>query len=1340
MIDRFRPRAGRRRGRATASGALSATLALIILAGTTGEATATPVGRAEQASYTQALAAALPAAATTSAPAPLSELDRLSAERDRQLVQDYAEFDDEEEVREAAKRALDSSDPNAIKDFLARGEAEARQRAKDKRDDTDVKNRKQIEAMRGTGGPVFNAEVERVLKGDARARADFLAFGAEIARTRDNKDEQNAKDHAAELRKRVEMLVAVGGPEVKRTAQIALDAGDDQVIVQYLEKGYLLAAQKDADDRAAHEKAQKEALEATERLRKLAENTARAAEARTKLIKVHGDAVKALKTASNAMSSAAASSREADRMLCADRAGKRISDYGPVKTEVARQVGIAQEAARQAQVAAGQAKVQADVLKETGLPYGTQWSDVASGIWAASEAAVKAAATAQHAVDASAADAAGLNAKNQAELHEQQAKQWRANAQEHAQAAATLATAAGQQAQIAADAAAKSRQARIEAEQSEKQAWEHARKTRDARVEAQRQAKIAAEQRVIAQRERELAAAARVRAEQERDKAAQARARAEAEQRTASAKRAEAQAAASTAAQKRAQAAKQEGIASTADDKAKGEESNAREARDKAVEAERVHQQEEARARATEALAAQSKGSEYAETARAAATEARSAATAAGTAAGQARTAADEASGAATRARQAAIEAAGAAARARAAASEATAHAAQANAAANNAEAAAFKANAAANKAESEAALTQAATQRANMKAAEATAQEARAGTAAHEASRLAGLSAIAANQALQAANRTREEADGAVREAATARVQSAVAVQAAASAGVTAAAIADPANTAIALTAPFDGNDIEADFAATVAKAALETGKEQVASADAKAAEAIKAAEAATEAAARANAQLAPAFQAAATAARSSADAARSAAAALKSAAQAAEDGAKARAAGARADQANAQAQADATQARESANQAFADADAARTAATQAEAEAQRARGAATDAENQAAAASSAATLAEKEASVAQDAAVQAKKDADDADKLAASAEEHAKSAETAAKNAETYAKQADEAARRAEEYRRDQERKDLAEAAKKNPKYTDPLPGGAGGEPGSSAEALDALILRMATDYALAQLGLSEEEVALARDLSGQDLLDYLKNNGAEILVELFAADIKECIDDPDIGICIWAIVQNAGPVKLVKIGSKLPRISKAIWGIKGFLEKVDKARKKLDAFTEKLEGAKEKLDRLRALCDRDAKDRKPGRKSKAAAVQRSVAVGDDKPKPDTDCTFPIFRTPKTVDVAYEKLHGPNPSRGTEAGSNGKVYFGEQSVAADYWGRGTYASGMYRYDMDMKFLVQFAKAAKRYDWQGPNGSPRIEWEIDYGRLNEFNALTVTRTWIPKP
>ncbi|MET8705856.1 hypothetical protein ABZV82_05710, partial [Streptomyces californicus] len=620
---RGRPRLGaaRRPGRLRSAvvKAVSMTAAAAVLGGLATPAQAAAPERAPVS--VASLAALLASAGKDPAPpaAPLTGLARLSADADRRLVEDYAEFDEEEEVREAARKALESSDPNAIRDFLERGEAEARQRAKDKREAADAENRTKIEALRGTGGPFFNSEVERVLKGTAQDRADFLAFGADIARQRDKETEENERKRAEENRKRVEMLAATGGPEVKLAAKVALASGDDKVIAEFLDKGYLVAAQKDSDDRAAREKEQKEALEAAERLRKLAENTARAAGARTKLIAVHGDAVRALKNASNAMSLAAAASREADRMLAADKAGKRLSDYAAVKERAAQQVGFADTAAKQAQVAAGQAKVQADILVETGLTYGVQWSEIATGMAAAADAASRAAQTARHAIDATAADAAGLNSQNQAELHAKQAAAWRANAQEHAKGAASMARQAEAQAKIAAAAAAKGRQARIDAEKAEKEAWEHAQKTRDARVEAERQAKIAAEQRVVAENERTLAAAARVRAEQEQAAAAQARARADAEARTASAKRAEAQAAATKASEARDRAATQEGIASQADEKARGEETKARKARDAAAAAERANNAQQARLRATEAMEAATRGTAEADAARAAA-------------------------------------------------------------------------------------------------------------------------------------------------------------------------------------------------------------------------------------------------------------------------------------------------------------------------------------------------------------------------------------------------------------------------------------------------------------------------------------------------------------------------------------------------------------------------------------------------------------------------------------------------------------------------------------------------------------------------------------------------
>ncbi|WP_329296013.1 RHS repeat-associated core domain-containing protein [Streptomyces sp. NBC_01455] len=110
-----------------------------------------------------------------------------------------------------------------------------------------------------------------------------------------------------------------------------------------------------------------------------------------------------------------------------------------------------------------------------------------------------------------------------------------------------------------------------------------------------------------------------------------------------------------------------------------------------------------------------------------------------------------------------------------------------------------------------------------------------------------------------------------------------------------------------------------------------------------------------------------------------------------------------------------------------------------------------------------------------------------------------------------------------------------------------------------------------------------------------------------------------------------------------------------------------------------------------------------------------------------------------IPIYRTPKTADKDFELDNGPNPAMQHADGSNGKIYFGEKSVAGEYQGRGPYAPGMIRYDMHPSFLERFGDTAKRYDWQGPGGSPRIEFEIPFERLDEFNSLTLNRTWLPK-
>ncbi|MFD5430357.1 polymorphic toxin-type HINT domain-containing protein, partial [Streptomyces sp. NPDC127084] len=436
------------------------------------------------------------------------------------------------------------------------------------------------------------------------------------------------------------------------------------------------------------------------------------------------------------------------------------------------------------------------------------------------------------------------------------------------------------------------------------------------------------------------------------------------------------------------------------------------------------------------------------------------------------------------------------------------------------------------------------------------------------------------------------------------ARVQSTIAVTASNAARSTAAGIAEPANTAIVLTAPFSGKDVDADFAAAVAVAAEQMGAEQVASAEAKAAEAVKAAEAAEAAAKRANAQVAPAFKAAAEAARSSASAARSAAAAMKSAAQAADEGAKARAAAARANQADAQAQADAKLARQAANQAYADATAARQAANQAEAEAARARGAAAEADNHAVAANSAASLAEHEASVAQGAAAQAEKDAADANKFAESAEGHAKSAEAAAKNANTYAREADEAAKKAEEYQREQERK-AREAAAKEAKEK-------GDTPPLTAE--ESAILEAS--------GISPEKWEELRALADKDFLDFLVENGGQIIVDLLFEDIKDCVTDPNFESCFWAAVGSLPWGKALKIIKEMPAIAKAlarvVTGLDEFLDKSAAAKKVVDE-------SKKIIERIRKANTSCTKKKKKDPHSFVPQTPVLLADGTSKPIKD-------------------------------------------------------------------------------------------------------------------
>lgn len=917
----------------------------------------------------------------------------------RQLVADIAELDADVEVREAAAAALTGGDAQ-ITVFLDTGQPAARARATERKQEKARQDHAAIEPLRGTGGQYFNTEVERVLQGTDNDRADFLAFGKAIAQQRDAQVTQDARTRAEQNRARVLMLTGAAGPEAKKSAQVALDAGD-AAIAEFLKTGYLVAAKADADAREAYLKDLEERNRAAEQLSDLAKRAARAAQARRNLLVAHGNGIRALRLSSNSVVLAGNEARKAVQILAANNAGGQHppTAFNDVKAETDRQLGYANQAATNAQAAAAAAAVEANILVETGLTYGVQWARMANGMANAACAAVKAVETARYAITATEATDQARDAEDKAEKHAEEAKQWRLHAEEHAAAAESIAVAARVQADAAKDAAARTKIARQAAEAAEAQAWAAAQRTRDARLTAEAEARKAAAARATAERERANAASARARAEQQAAVAKSARGQAETQ--------------AGIAAGARSRAEKQDRIAGRADTDAHTAERESATSRDRAVAAEKAAQAAESRAASMETWAAQAHGSAAEGAARTAAT--------------QARAEANTATGAARSARSAANTATGAAANARAAATEATRAAARARAAAQEAAAAAARANAAANQAEAEAAATHAAALRADAAASDATIAETQAAEAAQAAVRLAEQAASEAVQAQMSAERTKAEADAAAAESVSAATQAMVAIRASVAARASSQAITEPANTAIRLVAPFTGTEIDADFVVFVANQATTVGAAQAQAAKDRAAEATIAAQRAAEAAARAGAEVKPAFDAAAAAAASAADAARAAADAQQSAAEAAVDGAAARAASARAKDADAQAHADAVLARKAANAASSDAAIAGRNAAAAERDAAAARSAASSAERDAAAARGAADRAETDAAAAREA--------------ADSAERHAESAAEAARNALNNAIEAGKAADRAEEAaRRAQAGQSADEDARKN------------------------------------------------------------------------------------------------------------------------------------------------------------------------------------------------------------------------------------------------------------------------------------------------------------
>ncbi|MEU4690917.1 polymorphic toxin-type HINT domain-containing protein [Actinoplanes sp. NPDC023714] len=1013
-----------------------------------------------------------------------------SNERWVKSISDLAKLTEEPEVRDAALKILATGDAAAIRQWALTQMPVISKQVSDRKAKEATERLAKVKSLLGTGIPngYFNAEAQRVYKGSDWDRVLFLAYGADIARARDQAKIDDGRERAAQLRERLRVFAAAAaqGSQVRAAAELAL-SGDDAAVEAYFKSGYAVAAQADAAARERYLADLEERNRAAEQLSDLAKRAERANQARVQIMVAHGAGVRALQRSANAMAGAANAARHSQRVLAGSgTTASKAGDLNLAKQQIANDLEDAQQAVQDAQAASASARTAVQVLEETGLTYGVEWAAMAVGMSEAATAAAGAITTAGHAVDATIATNAAQDAEAKAKAHAQLALDWKNHAAEHALAAAKLAAAAKKQADAAKTAAARTKTAKEQAQAAEAKAWAEAEKVRQQKLIAQAQAAEAERQRKIAETERAEAERKRAEAEEQANIARKARAEADAQS--------------AIADQARSRAQDAEDGASAADERAWEQERIARQARDDAMAAEREEQTAKARAQAMRAAAASAATDEEKREAQEQADEADRQAGIAGSAARSARSQANIATGAAANARAAATQAQDAADRAWAAAEKSRAAAAAADSAADKAEAGAR--------------ATHAARVRADAKAAEATAQQTKAAEAANAAQRLSGQAAEQAVRALWAADRTKAEAEGARNEAVAASEQAESAVRSAAAAAQSSAGIAAPANTAIGMVSPFTGTDIDADFVAQVAAQAEVIGTEQAESAQARAAEALEAARAADTAAQNADSQVRPAYLSAAAAARSAAEAAESAAQARTSAAQAAADGAAARAAAASAGRADAQARADAAAARQAANEAANDAAiAGRTAQ---------------EAQNAANQASQAASAAEADAAAARGAADRAEADAAMARTAADNAQRHADSAATAATNALQHAVDAQKAADRAEEAERERAAQELADAAADLP-----------------PDATEQELWEYLTPEEAEQLRQAEAEAGLS-------ILDFIKAEAEDLFWELSGVgDLVSCIRDGNVVACLWSLAGLLGGIKAVRAGYKIAKL---------------------------------------------------------------------------------------------------------------------------------------------------------------------------------------------
>ncbi|ROP31274.1 intein [Couchioplanes caeruleus] len=770
---------------------------------------------------------------------------------DRMLAQDLADYDEDPEVRAAAKAALETNDPAKIKDFLDKGLPAYRKAADNRKKVEAAENRILVKKWAETGGPIVRERAAAVLatKNDTKI-ADFVKIGYAAAEAADAQEVINAAEQAKTIKARVEQIVAQGGYEVQNAGRHALESEDPAVIAEFYNNGYKVASQHDAEAQKQIKDALAARTKAVNDLTDLAQRATQAATAQKQIITASVAATGHLTVASNSMALVNKYAKQADGIYAADipirKAGgkTRTAELTKLRADACTELATTTRRADQVTAQANVAGTAAQTLVKTGLSHGVDWAQVIQAQADAATAAKQAAQTACHAAEATEAAAKTLDADRNATVQANNAVKYRQAAEREQAAAEKLAVQAEKLAAAAQAAEKDAREQRSRAEQKARDAWDHA-------EQAEQHYNGARQQRDEARRWTAIAVSEQLRA---RDAAI----RAVAQQDAAKAKHAKAKPLYDEAVAARDRFTKK---AEQARDILKRAQNSYRNANSKELEA----QAAEARKLAMEVNcknpdrpsgngcpgpAEQAQIRHYAEQLRTDANVVRSAAN----------QAQREAEGAASAVDAASVAAGQAAAAAAAAAAEARAAASQAAQAHQDAIAAATAAN-----------------------------------KAIEDAQRANALASAAVNKARAAMNRasaaksdaqmTERSAQDSIRQAAIASFQSRVAGRAALDARTAAVGIADPAVTAIDAAAAYAETDNDAAMAAAIASNALTIGAEQSASAQKHAQDAAAAALHAAKQAEKAQAQVKPAHLAAHQAAEAAVRAVKASEVAIKAA-----------------------------------------------------------------------------------------------------------------------------------------------------------------------------------------------------------------------------------------------------------------------------------------------------------------------------------------------------------------------------------------------------------------------------------------------------------------------